>query len=59
MARSAGRATFVWAAAGPIALMKQAGQPAANNRSGLVPSPAAPAYDPRSGGCRAGGGTLC
>src|SRR6266545_3956853 len=41
-ARSSGRATFILLAASPIALMKQADQPAANNCSGLVPLPAVP-----------------
>src|SRR5262249_16305060 len=45
MARSAGRATFLRLAASPIALMKQADQPAANSCSGLVPPPAVPGDD--------------
>src|SRR5262245_50627611 len=45
MARSAGRETFLRAAANPIALMKQADQPAANSCSGLVPPPAVPGDD--------------
>jgi hypothetical protein len=42
MAASAGRRVFILAAATPIAPMKQADQPAANNCSGLVPLPALP-----------------
>src|SRR3981081_2347127 len=39
MATSAGSLTFILLATSPIALMKQADQPAANNCSGLVPVP--------------------
>src|SRR5229473_2817531 len=42
MARSAGRAIFILRAASPIALSKQADQPAANSCSGLVPMRADP-----------------
>src|SRR5688572_21464649 len=45
MARSAGRATLRWLAASPMALMKQADQPAANSCSGLVPPPVPPGAD--------------
>src|ERR1700748_3899769 len=38
-ATSAGSFTFILLATTPIALMKQADQPAANNCSGLVPVP--------------------
>src|SRR5579872_4296893 len=41
-ATSAGSATFILLATTPIALMKQADQPAANNCSGFVPVPGAP-----------------
>src|SRR5687768_14940957 len=44
-ARSAGRATFLWLAATPVAPMKHADQPAANSCSGLVPPPAVPGDD--------------
>src|SRR6202795_2243174 len=39
---SAGSLTFIRLATTPIALMKQADQPAANNCSGLVPVPGTP-----------------
>ena len=39
MATSAGSVTFILLATSPIALMKQADQPAANNCSGFVPVP--------------------
>src|SRR5207253_9919503 len=42
MAASAGSLTFILLATSPIALMKQADQPAANNCSGLVPVPGTP-----------------
>src|SRR5712672_2975486 len=42
MAASAGSWTFILLATSPIALMKQADQPAANNCSGLVPVPGTP-----------------
>src|SRR6266436_690364 len=42
MATSAGSLTFILLATIPIALMKQADQPAANNCSGLVPVPGTP-----------------
>src|SRR5207248_11235088 len=42
MAASAGSLTFILLATIPIALMKQADQPAANNCSGLVPVPGTP-----------------
>src|SRR5882724_5854773 len=42
MATSAGSLTFILLATSPIALMKQADQPAANNCSGLVPVPGTP-----------------
>src|SRR5258708_12898927 len=42
MAASAGSLTFILLATTPIALMKQADQPAANNCSGLVPVPGTP-----------------
>src|SRR5262245_20060178 len=45
MARSADNETFFWLAARPIALMKQADQPAANNCSGLVPLPDVPGVE--------------
>src|SRR5260221_9970677 len=41
-AASAGSLTFILLATSPIALMKQADQPAANNCSGLVPVPGTP-----------------
>src|SRR5882724_3172608 len=41
-AASAGSFTFILVATNPIALMKQADQPAANNCSGLVPVPGTP-----------------
>src|SRR5580704_667316 len=42
MAASAGSLTFILLATSPIALMKQADQPAANRCSGLVPLPGSP-----------------
>src|SRR6202162_5970455 len=41
-ATSVGSVTFILLATTPIALMKQADQPAANNCSGLVPVPGTP-----------------
>jgi len=42
MATLSGSLTFILLATSPIALMKQADQPAANNCSGLVPVPGTP-----------------
>src|SRR5229473_387338 len=42
IAASGGSLTFILLATTPIALMKQADQPAANNCSGLVPVPGTP-----------------